>query len=223
MPDINLGGSNAAWNAQQQWNDSYEAEFSRWVAQLFAHKGATLAACLRNPAANILYSDEDKNRSIYSDCADLPFVLRAYFSYKKKLPFSFTYSISGGRYTNGNTPGARRSFLDYSSFAKLAKAITDNVHSGFFRFFWTMEKTDTYLAQVSRDSIVPGVVYYDPNGHVLVVSRIDSDGTVWFVDGHPDNSLTSKRFGEYLSRGSCKQGGGFRRWRHQEVDIAKAS
>ncbi|MCI5150026.1 MAG: hypothetical protein D3916_11675 [Candidatus Electrothrix sp. MAN1_4] len=80
-----------------------------------------------------------------------------------------------------------------------------------------MEKTDTYLCQVNRESIVPGTVYYDANGHVLVVSRVDDDGTVWFVDAHPDNSLTEKRFGSYLSRGSCKQGGGFRCWRHQEV------
>ncbi len=217
MPNFNLGDASSAWIAKQQWNDSYEAEFAEWVEHLFAKKGSTLAACLKNPAANTLYSDEDKNRSLYSDCADLPYVLRAYFSYKKKLPFSFTYSISGGRYTNGNTPGTRRSFLNYSSFSKLAKALTNNVHSGFFRFFWTMEKTDTYLAKINRDSVVPGVVYYDPNGHVLVVSKVDADGTVWFVDGHPDNSLTSKRFGEYLSRGSCKQGGGFRRWRHQEA------
>ncbi|MCI5146913.1 MAG: hypothetical protein D3923_15670 [Candidatus Electrothrix sp. AR3] len=81
-----------------------------------------------------------------------------------------------------------------------------------------MEKTDTYLASISRESIVPGVVYYDANGHVLVVSRVDEDGTVWFTDAHPDNSLTSKRFGEHLSGGSCKQGGGFRCWREQQVD-----
>jgi hypothetical protein len=218
MPTFNLGNSNTAWIATQQWNDSYEAEFAQWVAHLFAQRGSTLAACLKNPAANSLYSDEDKNRSIYCDCADLPYMLRAYFSYKKKLPFSFTSSISGGRYTNGNTPTARRSFLNYASFSKLATALTNNIHSGFFRFFWTMEKTDTYLAKINRDSVVAGVVYYDPNGHVLVVSKVDSDGTVWFVDAHPDNSLTSKRFGEYLSRGSCKQGGGFRRWRHQEAD-----
>jgi hypothetical protein len=218
MPTFNLGDSNSAWIATQQWNDSYEAEFARWVERLFAKKTSTLAACLKNPAANTLYTDEDKNRSIYSDCADLPYVLRAYFSYKKKLPFSFNISISGGRYTNGNMPGTRRSFLNYSGISAVARAITDNIHSGFFRFAWAMENSDTYLAKINRDSIVPGTVYYDPNGHVLVVSRVDADGTVWFVDGHPDNSLTTKRFGEYLSRGSCTQGGGFRRWRHQEAD-----
>jgi hypothetical protein len=215
--EINVGGSNAAWTAYHQWNESYEAEFARWVEQLFADKKGSLAACLRNPEGNSLYSDEDRMNSIFSDCADLPYLLRAYFSYKKRLPFSFNVTISGSRYSNNNQPSSRRSFLSYSSFSALATAISNSVHSGFFRFFWTTEKTDTFLCQVNRESIVPGTVYYDANGHLLVVSRVDDDGTVWFVDAHPDNSLTEKRFGSYLSRGSCKQGGGFRRWRHQGV------
>ncbi|RWX46789.1 hypothetical protein H206_01804 [Candidatus Electrothrix aarhusensis] len=215
--EINVGGTNAAWIAYHQWNESYEAEFARWVEQLFVDKKGSLAACLRNPEGNSLYSDEDRNNNLFSDCADLPYLLRAYFSYKKKLPFSFNSSISGSRYSNNNKPGSSRSFLSYSSFSRMARTISNSVHSGFFRFFWTMEKTDTFLCQVNRESIVPGTVYYDANGHVLVVSRVDDDGTVWFVDAHPDNSLTEKRFGSYLSRGSCKQGGGFRRWRHQDV------
>jgi hypothetical protein len=215
--EIKVGGADAAWTAYHQWNDSYEAEFARWVEQLFVDKKGSLAACLRNPDGNTLYSDEDRTNSIFSDCADLPYLLRAYFSYKKRLPFSFNVTISGSRYSNNNQPGSRRSFLSYSGFSSLTRAISNSVHSGFFRFFWTTEKTDTFLCQVSRESIVPGTVYYDANGHVLVVSRVDDDGTVWFVDAHPDNSLTEKRFGSYLSRGSCKQGGGFRRWRHQEV------
>jgi hypothetical protein len=214
---IELGNSSTAWIARNQWNDQYEVEFSAWVQQLFAKKAPTLTACLRNPEANSLYTEEDRNISLFSDCADLPYVLRAYFSFKKKLPFSFTSTISGGRYTNGNTPRTRSSFLLYSSFLRLATAVVNSVHSGFFRYAWTTEQTDTYLAQVNRQSIVPGVVYYDANGHVLVVSRVDADGTVWFADGHPDNSLTSKRFGEFLSRGSCNTGGGFRRWRQQRV------
>ncbi len=215
--EINVGGAGAAWTARHQWNDSYEAEYSRWVKQLFANKKGSLAACLRNPAGNSLYTDEDRNNSIFCDCADLPYLLRAYFSYKKKLPFSFNISISGSRYTNNNKPGKRSSFLKSSSFSSLARTISNSVHSGFFRFFWTTENTDTYLCQVNRESVVPGTIYYDANGHLLVVSRVDDDGTVWFVDSHPDNSLSSKRFGEHLSRGYCRQGGGFRRWRQQEI------
>ncbi|WPD20837.1 MAG: hypothetical protein SD837_11575 [Candidatus Electrothrix scaldis] len=215
--DINVGGAGAAWTARNQWDRDYEAAFSDWVKQLFADKKGSLAACLRNPAGNSLYSEEDRNLSIHCDCADLPYLLRAYFSYKKRLPFSFNSSISGGRYTNNNQPGRRSSFLNYSSFASMARAISNFVHSGFFRYLWTTEKTDTYLCEVNRDSVAPGTIYYDPNGHVLVVSRVDDDGTVWFVDAHPDNSLTSKRFGAHLSRGSCKQGGGFRVWREQKV------
>jgi hypothetical protein len=215
--EINLGGAGAAWTARHQWSDRYEAEFSRWVEQLFADRKGSLTACLRNSSGNSLYSAEDRNISIYCDCADLPYLLRVYFSYKKKLPFSFNSTISGSRYSNNNKPGKRSPFLRYSSFSRMAKAISNSVHSGFFRFFWTMEKTDTYLCEVNRESIVPGTIYYDANGHLLVVSKVEDDGTVRFVDAHPDNSLTSKRFGGHLSRGYCKQGGGFRRWREQKV------
>jgi hypothetical protein len=214
---IQLGTASTAWIARNQWTDQYELEFSNWVQQLFAQRAPTLTACLRNPAANSLYTEEDRNISVFSDCADLPYVLRAYFSSKKRLPFSFHSSISGGRYTSGNTPRTRSSFLNYSSLSRLIIAVVNSVHSGFFRFSWTSERTDTYLAKINRESIVPGVVYYDANGHVLVVSKVDADGTVWFADGHPDNSLTSKRFGEFLSRASCSTGGGFRRWRQQRV------
>ncbi|MCI5223164.1 MAG: hypothetical protein D3924_10935, partial [Candidatus Electrothrix sp. AR4] len=133
--DMHLGGANAAWTARHQWNERYEAEFSRWVEQLFADKKGSLAACLRNPEGNSLYSEEDRNNSIFSDCADLPYLLRAYFCYKKKLPFSFNATISGSRYSNNNQPGSRRSFLNYSSFSRMARAISNSVHSGFFRFF----------------------------------------------------------------------------------------
>ena len=187
------------------------------MEQLFADRKGSLAACLRNPAGNSLYSAEDRNLSIYCDCADLPYLVRAYFSYKKRLPFSFNTTISGSRYSNNNKPGSRRSFLSYSSFPKMARTISNSVHSGFFRFFWTTEKTDTFLCQVNRESIVPGTIYYDANGHLLVVSKVEDDGTVRFVDAHPDNSLTGKRFGAHFARGYCKQGGGFRRWREQKV------
>lgn len=215
--EINLGGPGAAWTAFYQWSARYEAEFSAWVEQLFEDKKGSLAACLRNPEGNTLYSEEDRDNRIFSDCADLPYLLRAYFSYKKKLPFSFHLTIVGGRYTSNNTPGRRSSFLDYPSLSALAQTISNHVHSGFFRFAWDMEETDTYLCQMTRENIVPGTPYYDPNGHLLVVSRVEDDGTVWFVDAHPDNSLTAKRFGAHLSRGSCKQGGGFRLWRKQRV------
>ncbi|MCI5150502.1 MAG: hypothetical protein D3916_14140, partial [Candidatus Electrothrix sp. MAN1_4] len=132
--EINLGGPDAAWTAYYQWSDRDEADFSHWVERLFADKKGSLAACLRNPEGNTLYSDEDRNNNIFSDCADLPYLLRAYFSYKKKLPFSFNVTISGSRYSNNNRPRSRRYFLNSSSFSSLARTISTVCIAVFFVF-----------------------------------------------------------------------------------------
>ena len=48
---------------------------------------------------------------------------------------------------------------------------------------------------VTPESIRPGVTYYDPGGHVLVVYRVDAaTGDIWMMDGHPDGTLTQKKF-----------------------------
>ena len=44
-------------------------------------------------------------------------------------------------------------------------------------------------------------IYYDPNGHVLTVADLAADGTVHLIDGHPDGSLTWKRFGQAFALG----------------------
>lgn len=49
---------------------------------------------------------------------------------------------------------------------------------------------DFYPVEISRDSIVPGSVFYDPNGHILVVYDVADDGRIFMIDAHPDNSLT---------------------------------
>jgi len=217
-----IGDDSSAWIATQSWNEGYEEDYSSWVGTLGEARAegscSTLTSCLRSRHANTLYEAEDASRDYYADCADLPYVLRAYFAYKNRLPFSFTSAISGERYSSGNLPLARQSFLDYGSLSGLMTGVASQVHSGFYRTSPSVEATDLYPVDINRETIRPGAVYYDPNGHVLVVYAVQDDGTVRFIDGHPDNSLTVQRFGEAHARGSADQGGGFRWWRHQWVE-----
>jgi hypothetical protein len=81
-----------------------------------------------------------------------------------------------------------------------------------------VENIDLYVVDIDREVVRPGAVYYDPDGHVLMVYRVEDDGTVRFLDGHPDNSLTVTRFGSQLARGSAAQGGGFHQWRTVRFD-----
>jgi hypothetical protein len=83
-----------------------------------------------------------------------------------------------------------------------------------------LEETDTYTLDVTPDSIRPGVVYYDPNGHVLQVYRVDHEsGKVYMMDAHPDGTLTLKVFSAKLGIGSGKAAGGFKAWRRYRVEV----
>jgi hypothetical protein len=64
----------------------------------------------------------------------------------------------------------------------------------------------------------PGAIFYDPNGHVLVVAEVRDDGAIQLIDGHPDGSLTSKRFGAAFAVGSARLGGGFKAFRPIELE-----
>ena len=201
------------------WNDSENQRFSEWIAKLGTARAAgkclSLASCISSSSANSLWTGEDSGFEVFADCADLPYVLRAYYSYKRRLPFSFVSAISGGQYTSGNLPESHSSWLDYENLPDLLRAIVNQVHSGFYRTAPEVEDNDFYPVAITRQTVKPGTVYYDPNGHVLLVYAVEDDGTVRMIDGHPDNSLTVQRFGEEFARGNAGQGGGFRAWRHQ--------
>ena len=59
-----------------------------------------------------------------------------------------------------------------------------------------------------KESLKPGTLFYDPNGHVLLVYEIAKDGSVLMLDGHPDNSLTVQTFSSKYVRGRAVTGGG---------------
>jgi hypothetical protein len=199
-----------------------ESGFANWVERLGVarqqKKCISLSQCLENPAANSLYSAEDKNLHVFADCADLPMILRAYYNYKTKQVFSYVNDIDGGRYTVGNTPSRFRNYTQFSNVKKLFVQIANSVHSGFYRTAPNVEKTDTYPVDISRATVRPGTVFYDPNGHVLVVYKVEDNGTVRMMDGHPDNSLTIKRFNESFAQGKPSNGGGFRAWRKYHME-----
>ena len=76
-----------------------------------------------------------------------------------------------------------------------------------------VEGSDTYPISINKSSLRPGTIYYDPNGHVLIVYKIEKDGTIRLLDGHPDNSLTLQTFSSKFRRGASAQGGGFKNFR----------
>ena len=216
-----------AWPAINRWNDAMEREFSQFVQSIGraveARRCGRLDRCLRDPTINTLYDAATEGRlSLDVDCGDLPYILRAYFAFKRRLPFGYVDAVTGSgtdpRYMLRVRPVLFHKWDDYRSPRSILRHISDSVHSGMYRIEPAQEQSDFYPVNISRESIRPGTTYYDPNGHILVVADVREDGSVFLIDGHPDGSLTWKRFGEAFELGPRFLYGGFKNWRRQVWD-----
>jgi hypothetical protein len=79
---------------------------------------------------------------------------------------------------------------------------------------------DFYPVDLSRESLPPGSILYDPSGHIWVVFHVDADGVAHMIDAHPDDSITYKKSTDIIEKINkvypAKFGGGFqalRPWR----------
>lgn len=215
------GLTTGAWVVEREWDEAAEEEFAEWVHAIGMareKRAFRLAWGLKNPEINPLYTPEDDELRFEADCATFIYAMRTYFAYKTRRPFSFQANKER-RYKANNRPKVYKDFSQFPDFGRLFRATLSAVSSGHFRMHASLEGTDTYPIDVTRESIKPGVIYYDPNGHALMVYRVDEDtGDIFFMDGHPDGTLTRKRFDEKLARGSARFGGGFKGWRHYRID-----
>ena len=99
------GGS--IWPLHNSWNRETENLYSAWIEKLFdapldaAPSWPALHEVLRDRSRNVLYNhlgvgEDSMGMVIRPDCADLPYFLRAYFSFKMGLPFGYSKCNRGG-------------------------------------------------------------------------------------------------------------------------------
>ncbi|WP_413575266.1 hypothetical protein ACLVWU_13255 [Bdellovibrio sp. HCB290] len=103
-----------------------------------------------------------------------------------------------------------------NAVALLNGTITSSTLSATFRMMGTEDGklyADFYPVKLTRYSVRPGTVIYDPNGHVAVVYKITADGQVYYIDSHPDNTLTSGMYNPKFERSNPYQGAGFKNFR----------
>lgn len=217
------------WPAVNAWNDRMEDEYAAFVARLGAGIASgrcrRLDQCLRDPSVNTLFdAAADRRLALTVDCADLPFILRAYFAFKRRLPFGYVARVRGygddPRYMLRVRPDRWRVWTEFRTPRAVMGAMVDDVHSGMYRVAPDVVGGDLYPPVIDRAGVRPGTAYYDPNGHVLVVVEVRPDGAVYLIDGHPDGSLTYKRFGQAFAIGTRRLGGGFQGFRPQRWDGA---
>ncbi|MBN1771875.1 MAG: hypothetical protein JXB32_11470 [Deltaproteobacteria bacterium] len=217
-------GFTGAWPVERAWSREMENLYAAWVARLFlVDPGAKagwrpLHQVVRDPKRNILYGflglNEDNPKakvkvSLTPDCADTPFFLRAYFSWKLGLPFAMRRCLRGD-WKNGPQCEAEpvtnlttewnhvNSVVErFNKFVGLTVART--AHSGTVRTVPDDPQSDLYPIALDATALRPGSVFVDPNGHVLVTTRwiagtAERMGMLLAVDAHPDLTVSHKRF-----------------------------
>ncbi len=209
------------------WSASDERAYGAFVHALGSSDCGDIDTCLKSPA-NIYRGSDPAGMSFYADCADLPYLLRAYFAWKNGLPFSYASGVAAignsndlrySRYGNyvyartdvrppaeGLWPNARQVFYN----------LNNAISSAMYRFAPGQargELFDFYPVKITPGSIRPGTNIYDQNGHVAVVYDVDDEGRIRFIDSHPDNTVTRGNYGRRFVRASAPMGAGFKNWR----------
>ncbi|PRQ08984.1 hypothetical protein ENSA7_12550 [Enhygromyxa salina] len=121
------------WSNQRSWNAAEEALYSAWVRELFSGPAdqdlawKALSEVTSDRDRNLLHDhlgrEEDhpsRGFSLVPDCADTPYFLRAYWSFKRGLPFGFRKCSRGKKSapscfdlrTNLDPPDRREHWID---------------------------------------------------------------------------------------------------------------
>lgn len=220
-PAINKG---KAWRVfKEAWSPNDEAGYEAFVQAIGRSDCSSLEGCLSSPANPYRHTDD---RVFHGDCADMAYMLRAYYAWKNGLPFSYQNAMrtaDGSRQdlrysTSGNIIAGRRKIANYTSNAPhFIQRIGAEVSTAMFRT--DPEKgggrlfDDFYPIEISRDAVRPGVVAYDIYGHVGIVYDVLEDGRILIVASHPDNSVTRSIYGPNFMRAQPALGAGLKAWR----------
>ena len=207
------------WKTINGWDSNKEKIYSAWINALFQgcnenSSWSALHEVIQNQNQNFLYNylsigeDDPKmqNRLIMQpDCADNPFFLRAYFSWKLGLPFGYHICDRGslgrnpktGQWTTNETYSPKTNpVLAFNAFLRM---VMNEVQSATARTALDNENSDYYPVTLDRESLHPGIVFADPYGHTLIiVGRVpqtkDHPGLLLSVDAQPDGTVGIKRF-----------------------------
>jgi hypothetical protein len=217
--------------AKDHWTQADEAGFGKFVQSIGDSNCSSTESCMRSDANP--YADTDPvGMDVDADCAKFVYFLRAYYAWKNGLPFSFVSGVSGSgsdlRFSkNGNHAVARHDFVDRGEGIDgpaAMYAVLGSVSSATYRQPADEDKgvlPDFYSPKINPQTIHPGTVLYDVNGHAAIVYRVDSDGRIHYMGASPDFSVSRDVYGAQFGQPPVKLGGGFKGWRPQVLAGAR--
>jgi hypothetical protein len=208
---------------KDHWSQEDEAGFGRFVAALGASNCSSSQSCLRDPANPYRKSDQHF-LDVDSDCAKWPYLLRAYYAWKNNLPFSYVDAVSGEggdlRFTkSANRAVGRHDIIDRGGGIDAPSTIMqmmDTVFSGTYRTDAAEQRgvqSDFYSPALRPGTIRAGSLIYDVNGHVAIAYKVDADGRIFYMDAHPDFTITRSVYGAQFGQSPARLGGGLKNWR----------
>jgi hypothetical protein len=212
------------------WSKQDEEGYSAFVQAIGESDCPTPDDCI-NSSANPLRREEDGFIDFNADCADLIYMLRAYYAWKKGLPFTFTTGVTpagagGIRFSSGGNRASGRRLVTGVDIRSLLRQLRDGTSSAMFRIGPGADEappSDFYPVKIQRGSIRPGTAIYDPNGHVAMVYKVGEDGRVHYMDSHPDFTLSRSVYGAQFGRDLPELGGGFKNFRPFQVIGGRAA
>ncbi len=218
--EIALGPSQFVETAKG-WSWAAESLYSAWIEALFAEADErsswkALHEVTSDRSRNLLHNHlglgEDETSGpnaleMTPDCADNPYFLRAYFSWKLGLPFGFHETSWGtlespplaGRFVAGDTRRPDGPGNTVPAMRRLLTRIKNTVHAGNGRTALRADGTDYYPLALSRRALKPGTVFADPYGHTYTIVRWvgqgrKKPGLLLGADAQPDGTIGVKRF-----------------------------
>jgi hypothetical protein len=205
------------------WTAEDERGFGEFLTSIGDSNCNTVDRCLHG-RGNPFRASDPEGSYFRSDCADLPYVLRFYYAWKRGLPFAYVSLVEPRgrtrdiRYTaRGNRVAERFTVQSgQSSGYAIIETLRDAVSSATYRMHPDLEDPlpqDFYSPAITPKAIRPGTVIYDPNGHLATIYRVDPDGRIHYLDAHPDNALTRGFYDLRFVRASPGMGAGFKNWR----------
>lgn len=222
------GETSYAWpQTTAAWSHDDEGGYERFVQAIAQSGCTTVRTCLSAPA-NPLAAGDPPGLVFSADCADLVYMLRAYYAWKKGLPFGFVNLVEARdpmgegdlRATiHGNMAVSRWDVTAQTPGADIRgvlQTIRDQVSTATFRIDPRIERPfaqDFYSPVISREALRPGSAIYNGEGHVVILSHIDDAGRIHFLDAHPDMSVTRGVYAGQFERGDPALGAGFHAWR----------
>jgi hypothetical protein len=218
----------APWRiTRDHWGPEDERGFGAFVTALGQSGCNSAQSCLRS-AANPWRGSDGDFIDIDADCAKFPYLLRAYYAWKNGLPFGYADGVSGARFSQGgNRVVSRAEITDHGGGIDPKRAILalmDNVYSGTYRVDAASTEgmpSDFYSPALQPGSIHPGTVIYDPNGHVGIVWQVDASGRIFYMDAHPDFTVSRSVYGAQFGQSPARLGGGLKNWRPLRLEGAR--